>query len=765
MHSRKLAIIIGILMAALAAAHAIAARQEQAAGDTMWTSWDAAHYFLIEDGGTLWIGTGSGLLRYTKTTDGQLRIATPDGLPHRRVFCGALDGSANRWFGGDGGLSRLDAAGQWTHFNRANSGLAGDQVTAIAVTTAGDIWISYVDQATITRRKPDGSWQNYPNRETAVSLAFDNIKQTVNHNELWTAAGGEVWAGYQVFDGAQWQDRTPENAFRDPQALTADSQGHLWAIGSVGYEDGVLRWDGKQWLLYEYRCDTCFNAYLSHLAVGANGEVWVGGYETYPYSRGAPGIGRLPDQPGSFTLGFLPVRVPGSIAAMLATGEGLWVTGPSWLARPNWTVQAFEDVPFLENARRAIIDGHGTLWLHSGWYDGVLQTLDDAGTGTLQDDSGNILLQPLATAEFAVAANGDLWVGWVEDAVRFEIAHDPRRYIDRRPLDFTPPVEGAFIRDIYVEDARHTWFVFEPYYDADQASAGIWRLDDGGTPANQQDDVWTTFELEQVSVESSVAARDGMLWYGDATGVYRYRDGAWQQLNSEPVQDLIPARGGLLFAQQDGDVLVIEADGRHYRRSVPEIVLNHYTLVRSTTRRNELWRNTPDGAIWYWHLDGSLGRWDGRVLRTYESPVSGGSIEVDARDHIWLIESPSQWQKNTLWRISPQPDFSLTSGPAIWFITPDGSREFAAGPVPIGGYTNPVQLSLGGLPSGVTAVVSPSELLPGELATITLTAGGALGGKTTITLRGVSGDITHEKKITLDVVEQARKLWLPTIDN
>ena len=730
-------------------------------GDFIWTSWDAAHYTLIDDGNFLWIGTGNGLVQVNKASGGYRRYAAADGLPHSHVTCGAVDLAGNRWFGGDGGLSKLDAAGKWTHFNRDNSPLAGSQVSGIAVTADGDIWVGYTDQAAVNRLSPDGIWSKYPNRETAVSLAYNNIKQTINNGDLWTAAGDDVWAGYSVFDGQKWVDRSPEASRSSPQELRVDSGEHVWAIGSIRDSYGVLEWDGAQWTSYELSCNGCVSAGLTDLAIDKNDVVWAGGDVSYPYSRGGNAYGRLPDEPGSFTLDRYVGGVISGLSDMTATDEGLWITGANWLQKADGSVQKFEDVPYLNNVTRLIVDGEGTTWLHSGRYNGVLQILDDNGTGTLRDDSGQIVLGNIDSVEMEIAANGDLWLAWIEDAVRFQLGHGPRRYFNGTAVDYVPPRDGVFIYDIYVEDDVHTWFVYDPYISDGSPNPGIWRLDDRGTPTDFSDDVWTTYEVSEIGADASVAARDGKLWYGDSTGVYLYDDGGWRQLSSEATEELVPADNGVLFAAMDGVALVIEAGGKQYWRSVPEIVLNNYDLVRSTTRRNKLWRNAADGAIWFWHYSGELGRWDGGTQQAYKSPSYGGYIEVDQNNHVWLIEEAGQWQDKTLWRISPRPDFRLSTGPATWFITPGGSRTIAVGAVSIEGYANKVTLSIKGLPAGVTGQVNPSEITPGKQAVVVLTAHDALPGTTAVTLRAVSGDIIHNQKITLAVVAEAHESWLP----
>jgi hypothetical protein len=139
------------------------ARSEQnldrlTSGGMIWTRWSADHYMLLDDAETIWVGTGSGLLRWDKTTATHTRISTAEGLPHREVLAGAVDGVGNRWFGGDSGLSRLDKDENWTHYNTSNSGIFHDFVDGIAVGVDGTLWLSHGDPASHeSSLKPDGS--------------------------------------------------------------------------------------------------------------------------------------------------------------------------------------------------------------------------------------------------------------------------------------------------------------------------------------------------------------------------------------------------------------------------------------------------------------------------------------------------------------------------------------------------------------------------------------------------------------------------------
>ena len=105
----------------------------------VWTRWSNEQYTLVQEGDDLWIGTGNGVLRWHIPTQTSTRYSVLDGLPSRRILAIAVDPAGNRWFGGDGGLSRFDTSGVWTHFTTANSGLYTNYVDGIAVGADGTV--------------------------------------------------------------------------------------------------------------------------------------------------------------------------------------------------------------------------------------------------------------------------------------------------------------------------------------------------------------------------------------------------------------------------------------------------------------------------------------------------------------------------------------------------------------------------------------------------------------------------------------------------
>jgi hypothetical protein len=729
--------------------------------DMTWDSWSAGTYTLLDDGPRLWIGTGTGLLSWDKAAHDYTRFSQADGLPHSKIFAAVIDEVGNRWFGGDGGLSKMAMDDTWTHYNTLNSGLLSDIVGDIAVSAGGELWVSYPFLDDISRLRADGTWEMYSSRQLAVQQEFMGVKETLNANTLWTVAGDEVWIGYEAYDGTQWHHRQPADSYWSaPLVITADSKDQVWALE----ESRVWRWDQKSWS--EYNVDIYWSGSLSALAVGADDSVWVGGYQRFgnPYTTETSGVALLPPEPGSVEL--QPLDMPPPVSALLPSAEGLWAAGTNWLLKHNGATVPFTDVPFLHQVNHVIVNRHGYTWVQSSYKapytSGVVQVLDDQGTAPMWDDSGELRGHADIIHALAVTGNGDLWLAGESDW-RARTPIGPYRYHGQERISFFPEGGTFFVHDIFSEDEHHTWFVYQDstYEDGSQKTKiGVYGLDDSATTADPDDDVWTQYPFGENKAPGVVAAHDGRLWYGDSTGVYLYQESAWKKLNGSPAINLIPAANGTLFVNTNSSkVLVIEPGGQQYLQNLADLIEARFNLIRTTRKRNRLWTVAPDGAVWYWQGNKVLGRRDDQGLQIYNSPVSNPFIEVDENNHVWLVSGAD------LWRMAPEANFRLSSGPAIWFVQPNNTYEEAVSVRPIRGFNSKVQLLVRGLPEGITAELQPSTVMPGETALITLTVGDVPLGENSFTLSGASDTLLHEKEIVLAVTGEAHELWFPAFLN
>jgi hypothetical protein len=100
----------------------------------------------------------------------------------------------------------------------------------------------------------------------------------------------------------------------------------------------------------------------------------------------------------------------------------------------------------------------------------------------------------------------------------------------------------------------------------------------------------------------------------------------------------------------------------------------------------------------------------------------------------------------------PTPNFALTPSPTSLSLAQGATATSTITVTRAGGFTGTVDLSAGGLPSGVTASFSPASVT-GASSTLTLTASGtATTGPATVTVTGTGGGLTRTASISLSVV-------------
>jgi hypothetical protein len=99
------------------------------------------------------------------------------------------------------------------------------------------------------------------------------------------------------------------------------------------------------------------------------------------------------------------------------------------------------------------------------------------------------------------------------------------------------------------------------------------------------------------------------------------------------------------------------------------------------------------------------------------------------------------------------PGFTLSATPATVSLPANGTPSTVSLLATAqNGFSAKVQVTIAGLPAGVTAQPSPITLTPGTAATLTLTApAGTAAGSSTVTLTGTSGSLTHTASVVVTV--------------
>jgi len=107
-------------------------------------------------------------------------------------------------------------------------------------------------------------------------------------------------------------------------------------------------------------------------------------------------------------------------------------------------------------------------------------------------------------------------------------------------------------------------------------------------------------------------------------------------------------------------------------------------------------------------------------------------------------------------QIPPAPNFSIASSPTSLTIQQGGSDTSAITITSIGGFDQPVQLTVSGTPSGATAALNPEQVTPppdgSTTSTLTVSVGTtATLGSYTLTVTGSNGTLTHSVNISLEI--------------
>jgi len=100
--------------------------------------------------------------------------------------------------------------------------------------------------------------------------------------------------------------------------------------------------------------------------------------------------------------------------------------------------------------------------------------------------------------------------------------------------------------------------------------------------------------------------------------------------------------------------------------------------------------------------------------------------------------------------VTPAPNFALSASPAKLSIRRGSSGQTTITITPSNGFAATVNLSIGGLPNGVTAAFSPNPASSSSALKISVSPT-APRGSFNLTISGVSGNLTHTTTLTLSV--------------
>ncbi len=563
-------------------------------GEGAWTSWTAGNsIFGVRVYGDNVVTWGPGSVTVWNRADGAIlrRFTTGDGLPDPYVNAVLVDDDGTVWVGTGDGLGRYDPADdEWIIYN-TEDGLDSDTVAAIV--RVGEQMIVGTLYSGIEGgglNVFDGnSWERLPDFPSADP--DENSDQLANYvYTILPDPGGALWVGTENglgrydLNAQTWTrystgDGLPNNRIL---ALYLDQQGSLF----VGTDGGVGRFNGESFEIPDqsppYGVYGIVQDAEGRYYFAGGGGIWRYDPDTADWREFSEGTGDLPgysiyggttdgeghlyfgtDGEGlvvydgdDFNVWTVPdVPIHSAFGYILRTPDGgeLWFVEESGAYPNRFNLQTGAWEPYTEppcSCAPLLFDAQGNLWA-AEWQNGLWIVAPDGNQTHVTTDQG------LPPADFvyaiAFAPDGRAWLGTDQGVAIFD---------------------GQSVTEIL--NAENTGFATDEVRSLLAASDGsMWVGTWAGLSRLTPDGEWEHYTVgnpfgDNLSFVAGMTEDvSGAVWVAtQGEWVYRYSGGEWAQ-----------------FKGEDPDV------------SLPSPYVNSVTLAPD----GSLWFGTSDGAA---HLDG-----------------------------------------------------------------------------------------------------------------------------------------------------------------
>lgn len=314
---------------------------------------------IFKRGDDLWLGAVGALIRYRAAGDVKDYYQRANsGLPNNRITAFLNDGAAGVWIGTGGGLAHFNGA-EWQVMNTGNSNIPANEITSLYRGRDGALWVGTYFNG--MGRYDGTTWTNYSTVNSG--LLDDNVfgfaSDTAGH--LWIATKGK---GIVEYDGTAWTEHSdatgaiPSNYVND---ILVDSAGSIWAATAKG----VSVYNGSTWWTYDRTNSALPSNDIQAITLDPAGHVWAATSES--------GIAKFD---GTNWTAYTPSTeaIPeGSAHDLLITEDGtVWLATSKGVARRQggtWTSVNTATTPFVTNAvTSAVGDAAGTLWVGSTYF-------------------------------------------------------------------------------------------------------------------------------------------------------------------------------------------------------------------------------------------------------------------------------------------------------------------------------------------------------------------------------------------------------------
>jgi len=592
---------------------------EHVPGDESSLSHHWIECLLVDQHGTLWIGTwGGGLNRYNPESETFSHYrndpADTTSLSDNVITVMLEDREGAMWIGTSGGLNRFDPETEtfirYIHDPGDTSSISDSPVRAIYDDREGTLWIGTYKGGLNRFDRETGIFTRYlhdPQDET--SLSSNDIVRVIFEDSR-----GTFWLGTRSsgFDGLHTMDRESGAFTRlrsDPNEPSMpylrhgpELQAGVWQHVSFIYEDG-------------------------------SGKLWIGGYggglDVYdPLAEKLTHYESNSDDPNSLPDNF--------IWAIYESKDGtIWVGmfGGVFKAIPTLSGFTFyhpdpSDPVGLEhdNIRGLSEDSDGFLWL--GAYGGGLYRLDprsDSFISYRHIDSNNSSLSTDNVSSVTGDSSGNIWVGTAYEGIdRFNPT--TQLFTNYQSIPVALHTISSIVTKPFVDSHEMLWVAtnVEGLFKAIDPENGLFEC--------YKHDSEDSTSLSNDQVSKVYEDRDGTLWVGTQSGLNRYdpvTETFIHYLSGIYILDLYEDEAGRFWVGTSGGRLYCldRASGDHSQYTIEDGLPSGRIMGITDDDDGNLWISTSKGSEPV-HIHGQITRFEPDTGRFTSYSVKDGLPDI-----------------------------------------------------------------------------------------------------------------------------------------